>query len=164
MMRPLTPYLAVAALFFANCSPAECAPVNNKASQILTADMAAKMLGGEVQANSCNSESDTTNGATWVSRSYFSKKGGIISPSLGLLIRHAANKAEAKKIFESSKSTFSGETVAGLGDAAYRTKSPPQLNVLKGSNWLILSAGTFSKPDTAAQEKLAKEILPKVQD
>jgi len=79
-------------------------------------------------------------------------------------MRHASSKDEAKKIFEQSKGTFNGETVSGFGDAAYRTTTPAQLDVLKGTNWLIISAGKFPTPNTALQEKLAKEVLPKVSD
>ncbi|MEP6811084.1 MAG: hypothetical protein ABI992_12640, partial [Chthoniobacterales bacterium] len=76
--------------------------------------------------------------------------------------RHAPAAADAKTTFESSKAIFHGEDVSGLGDAAYRTKAPAQLNVLKGANWLIISAGTLRAADKALQEKAAREIIAKV--
>jgi hypothetical protein len=148
---------------FALCSVISAsADDTNRASQILTAELAQKILGVPVQS-SLTKIPDTEMGQTWVSRvSYQSKTGGASAPGVSLLIRHAASVAEAKPIFESSKATFHGEDVSGLGDAAYRTKTPAQLDVLKGANWLIISAGTFQSPDTAAQEKAAREILAKI--
>jgi hypothetical protein len=134
----------------------------NRAAQVLTAELAQKILGVPVESSSTSS-ADTEIGQTWVSRiSYRAKGGGASAPSVSLLIRHAASDADAKPIFESSKETFHGEDVSGLGDAAYRTKSPAQLDVLKGANWLIISAGTFQNPDLATQEKAAREILAKM--
>jgi hypothetical protein len=147
-------------LGFANCAFAE-AP--NRASQILTPALAKKLLGVDVQASADNTAPDTVNGATWVSQAQYSVKGGTANtPCVGMLLRHAGSKDEAKQIFQQSKNTFKGTDVAGLGDAAYRTKMPPQLDVLKGSNWLIINCGTFTKPDTAGEENAAKELLPKV--
>lgn len=134
----------------------------NRAGQILTAELAQKILGVPVESSS-TSNADTEIGQTWVSRiSYRAKTGGASAPGVSLLIRHAASAADAKPIFESSKATFHGEDVAGLGDAAYRTKSPAQLDILNGSNWLIISAGTFQSPDLATQEKAAREILARM--
>jgi hypothetical protein len=134
----------------------------NRAGQILTAELAQKILGVPVESSSTNS-ADTEIGQTWVSRiSYRAKTGGASAPSVSLLIRHAASVADAEPIFESSKATFHGEDVAGLGNPAYRTTNPAQLDVLNGANWLIISAGTLQSPDPAAQEKAAREILGKM--
>jgi hypothetical protein len=134
----------------------------NRASQILTAELAQKILGTPVESGS-TSMPDTEIGQTWVSRiSYHAKTGGASAPSVSLLIRHAAGATEAQTIFESSKATFHGEDVAGLGNPAYRVKTPAQLNILKGTNWLIISAGTFQTPDPIIQEKAAREILAKM--
>ena len=147
---------------FALCVVSARAGDTNRAAQILTAELAQKILGVPVESSSTNS-ADTEIGQTWVSRiTYRATTGGASAPSVSLLIRHAASAADATPIFESSKETFHGEDVSGLGDAAYRTKSPAQLDVLKGSNWLIISAGTFNKPDPAIQEKAAREILAKI--
>ncbi len=80
------------------------------------------------------------------------------------LLRHATSKNEAAGIFKSTKSTFHGDEVSGLGIPAYRTAMPAQLNVLKGHHWLIISAGTFKDPAKLAQEKLARIILPKISE
>jgi hypothetical protein len=134
----------------------------NRASQILTAELAQKILGTPVESDS-TSLPDTEMGQTWVSRiSYHAKNGGASAPGVSLLIRHAAGATEAQTIFESSKATFHGEDVTDLGNPAYRVKTPAQLNVLKGTNWLIISAGTFKTPDSVAQEKAAREILAKM--
>lgn len=97
---------------------------------------------------------------TWVSRASFAEKAeSAAGRSVSLLIRHAPSHEEAQSIFESSKATFHGEEVAGLGEAAYRTKVPAQLNILRGNDWLIISAGTLRESDAGAQEKAAREIL-----
>ncbi|MDQ2867895.1 MAG: hypothetical protein M3R59_05715 [Verrucomicrobiota bacterium] len=135
----------------------------NRASKILTAEAAQTILGAPVEADSRNADADTEMGKTWVSKaSYSVKSGGASGIRVSILIRHAPSHEEAQSIFESSKATFHGEDVAGLGDAAYRTKTPAQLNILKGNDWLIITAGTFRDPDPAMQEKLAREILAKM--
>lgn len=134
----------------------------NKASTILTKELAEKVMGKPVEGSSSNKEADTINGKTWMSRASYSVKDDALSGGAGVLIRHAESKAQAKSIFESSKSMFKGVAVPGLGDAAYRTEKPAQLNVLKGSTWLIISCGTFRKPETNGQENIAKAILPKI--
>ncbi|MBS1957272.1 MAG: hypothetical protein JST89_24000 [Cyanobacteria bacterium SZAS-4] len=135
----------------------------NRACKIFTPDLGQSILGGPVKESSRNAEADTEVGKTWVSHAGYSLTGGDKS-QVSLLIRHAASKEETKNVFEQSKATFKGVDVAGLGDAAYRTTTPPQLNVRKGSDWLIFMCGTFSAPDTAGQEKAAKAVLPKITD
>jgi hypothetical protein len=135
----------------------------NRASQMLTADLAQKILGSPVEAGSMNGVADTEVGKTWVSRtSYAAKAGGASAVRLSLLIRHGDGAEQAKQIFESSKNTFKGVDVAGLGDAAYRTQTPAQLNVLRGVNWIIISAGTLREANSSMQEKAAREILAKI--
>ncbi len=161
MSKKILTLLSIAAsLAFASAAYAD-----NHAIKIFTADMAEKILGKPVEPSPRNSQDDTTVGKTWVSHALYSVKGGAAaSPQAHLMIRHGNSKDEAKNIFESSKATFKGTDVAGLGDAAYRTQMPAQLNVLKGSNWLIITVGTFHEQNTAAQEQLAKAVLPKITD
>lgn len=162
-MRRMIVSTALSALVALAAAGLALADGTNRATKVLTPELAQKILGGPVEANPNNAQGDTENGKTWVSRAYYSlKTSGGKSPQVGLLIRHGTDKAQSKSIFESSKSTFSGVDVAGLGAPAYRTKTPAQLNVLKGVNWLIISAGTFSAPDTAKQEQTAKEIIGKL--
>ncbi len=135
----------------------------NRAGKILTVDLAQKILGSPPESNAMPAMPDTEIGKTWVSRmSYSSKAGGAASTEISLLIRHGDSADQAKVIFESSKATFKGVDVAGLGDAAYRTQTPAQLDILKGPNWLIISAGTVREPNPALQEKAAREILTRL--
>jgi len=136
----------------------------NKASTILTQTLAEKVLGKPVEPSASNKEADTVNGKMWMSRASYSIKDDALSGGAGVLIRHAGSKAEAQGIFNSSKSTFKGVTVPGFGDAAYRTEKPAQLNVLKGSTWLIISCGSFRSADKSGQENIARAILPKIAD
>ncbi|HEY9712165.1 MAG TPA: hypothetical protein V6C72_01770, partial [Chroococcales cyanobacterium] len=106
-----------------------------------------------------NSMGDTEIGATWVSNANYTNDSGKVA---GLMIRHGTNKEQSQAAFESSKKIFKGAAVAGLGDAAYRTDKPAQLDILKGANWLIITVGTAKEADKAGQETLAKELLPKI--
>lgn len=131
---------------------------DNRASHILTPAIATSVLGGPVTMGTPTP--DTTMGQTWVSSVHYSLQGSKVSG--GILIRHASSESEAQATFAQSKATFHGIEVKGLGYPAYRTAKPAQLDVLKGVNWVIVSAGTFTDPDLAAQEKLAKAILANV--
>lgn len=144
-------------------SQASMAEPENRAATVLTAEMAEKVLGTPVEPEKVNSEKDAVSGQAWVSRVYYqSKTAEVFAPTVGVLIRHADSKERAKEVFEKSKTLFKGVDVEGLGEPAYRTETPAQLNVLKGQNWLIFSAGTFKKADPEREEQLAKEVLPKV--
>lgn len=133
-----------------------------RATKILTSAIAEKALGGPVKAGSQNTMPDTEVGKSWVSKARYSLVSG--DKNCGILIRHANSKEEAKTTFRDSKEKFSGVTVTGFGDEAYRITAPmPQFNVLKGSNWLIITAGTMQTGDTAAQEKIATAILPNIE-
>lgn len=135
----------------------------NRASKILTEDVAQKILKAPVLPGTRNNDPDTEMGKIWVSKvSYTTKDDSPDAVQISLLIRHAASREEAQSIFESSKSTFHGEGVAGLGDAAYRVKVLAQLNVLKGTEWLIISAGTPRAADAALQERAAREVLARM--
>lgn len=135
----------------------------NRASQIFTEELAKTVLGCGVKANTSNNSQDEVTGEAWVSRAgYSASSSSRPVPQLTLLIRHAKSANQAKNIFDSCKSAYGGTDVDGLGAPAYRTKVPAQLNVLVGKNWLVLSAGTFIKPDKEIQEKLAKELISKI--
>lgn len=156
-------YLAATATLTNFAGGAQAEGISNRASQILTEDLAKTVLGCGVKPNTSNNSQDEVTGEAWVSRAgYSASSSSKPVPQLTLLIRHAKNPDQAKNIFDSSKSAFGGEDVSGLGAPAYRTKVPAQLNVLIGKNWLILSAGTFAKPDTDNQEKLAKQLIAKI--
>ena len=137
----------------------------NLATSILTPEVAQRILSAPVEAAKANSEADMTSGATVVSRCSYSVKGDSpMATRVSLMLRRAGTTEEAKAIFLASKQTYHGEDIGGLGDAAYRTAAPAQLNVLKGKNWLIISAGPFPKADPSLQEKAAHEILNNIQD
>jgi hypothetical protein len=139
--------------------------VDNLAVRILTPEMAQRILGAPADAAKANSEADMKNGATVISRcSYSLKSDAAMDITVGLMLRRAGTSEEAKTIFLASKQTYHGEDVGDLGDAAYRTAAPAQLNVLKGNNWVIISAGEFPKADPAMQEKAAREILKNLRD
>ncbi|MDQ6809604.1 MAG: hypothetical protein M3Z64_09315 [Verrucomicrobiota bacterium] len=158
--------LWVILLFFISAAKILAAePADNLAAKTFTLEMAQHLLGGPTEPAKRNSQADIRNGSTVVSQCSYSVKGDDITPrTISLLLRRAGDAAEAKNIFLSSKRTYNGQDITDLGDGAYRTAAPAQLNVLKSSNWLIISAGAFPKADTALQEKAAREILKNIRD
>jgi hypothetical protein len=140
-------------------------PAAKLATTIFTPDVAQRIFGALAEAAKVNSEPDTKSGAAVVSRcSYFLKSDNGTITTVSLLLRRAATVEESKAIFFASKQANHDEEIANLGDAAYRTTAPAQLNVLKGANWLIISAGAFPKPDPVLQEKAARDILKNIGD
>ena len=146
-------------------SGATAAPAN-KAAQLLSASEAQRVLGGEVVADGDNGIADTKNGPTaYISKAGFELKGNNpIPPKITLFIRHQASKEEAKLGFDAARTSFKGTDVTSLGSPAFRSSNPPQLNILKGVNWLTITAGTVKQPDQSGQERIAKEVLPKIID
>lgn len=132
----------------------------NRSSQILTAAVAESVIGAPAKPAMINTFDDTEMGKIWVSNANYSCKANG-SKTASLLIRHAQSKEEAVSTFNESKQKFAGSDIAGLGEGAFRNNLG-QLNVLKGQNWLIITAGETGKPDQASEEKLAKDILPKI--
>lgn len=161
--QPMRLFFALIAASLSIASLAGKAEATNRASKILTADIAQGALGQAVEPADANKDDDTETGKVWVSNAdYQAKPTKPPFRSVHLLIRHANSAAEAKTAFESSKSIYKGITVLGICDACYRTKMPPHLNVLKGPNWLSISCGTFKKPENAGEEKIARAVLPKL--
>lgn len=154
------PLRLVTTIALISCAAAlVAAAADNEASRIFTAESAQQVLGGPVAPAARNSTADIKNGATIVSQCSYSANTGDTALSVSLTLRRAATADEAKSIFASSKKIYDGKDVAELGDQAYRTTAPGQLNVLKGKDWLIITAGAFPKADPALQEKAAREIL-----
>jgi hypothetical protein len=137
----------------------------NLAATILTPEVAQRIFGAPAEAAKVNSEADAKSGAAVVSRcSYSIENGAGTATNISLLLRRAATLEEGKAIFLASNLTHHDEEISDLGDAAFRTTAPAQLNVLKGRNWLIISAGAFPKADPILQVKAAREILKQIQD
>jgi hypothetical protein len=134
----------------------------NRASKILTSDLATQILGSEAAGGLRNTYGDTEKGKTWVSTASYSSKAGLDPKTVTLLIRHGASAAETQMAFEQSREVLKGVPVTDVGDDAYRTETPAQLDVRKGADWLIISAGDLTQPDPALQEKAAREILAKL--
>lgn len=134
----------------------------NRASKILTPELATQILGSEAAGGLRNTYGDTEKGKTWVSTASYSSKVGLDPRTVTLLIRHESSAAETQKVFEKSREVLKGAAVPGLGEDAFRTETPAQLDVRKGADWLIISAGDLTQPDPALQEKAAREILAKL--
>ena len=130
-----------------------------KACDLLTQQAAQRAAGGPVKKAPDNPASNRSSGGTDLSScTYTSTSADFRSPTITLLVR-SADADESRSAFESNKSTYKGKDVSGLGDAAYRTASPSQLNILKGGTWMIItaSAGPKARPDI--ENKAARDIL-----
>jgi hypothetical protein len=152
------------AIAFSSTTALAAGPTANTCVGVLTADVAQHVLGGAVAPGIRNAVSDQTMGTTMISRCSYSLKGVARGAAVSLMLTKAGSADEAKSNFTSSKATYKGQDVPGLGDAAYRTAMPAQLNVLKGRDWLIIAAGPFPAGDPMLQQKAAMEILRNLHD
>jgi hypothetical protein len=137
---------------------------NNLASSILTEGLAQRILNTDVQPASVNTQPDGDNGKMRIS--YCSYKGSGTDknpPHLDLQIRQSDTPANARALFESTKMIYRGQDVAGVGDAAFRSTMPPQLHVLKGRSFIIVTAGR-NKADPSLEESAASEVLRRLRD
>lgn len=134
----------------------------NRASKILTPELATQIFASEAAGSLRNTFGDADEGKAWVSTASYSTKSGLDRQTVTLLIRHGRNAADTQSAFEASREVLKGVAVADLGDAAFRTAEPAQLDIRKGADWLIISAGTSTQPDPALQEKAAREILARL--
>ena len=134
-------------------SSLQAEPEINRASQVLTADEAAQILGANSAPSLRNQLPDVAHGKTWTSTASWSTTVGTDRTTLTLLLRHGASAAQTQTSFDASRESLHGEPVAALGDAAFRTANPAQLNVLQGADWLILSVCTLLTPRARAPGK-----------
>ncbi len=145
--------------------PAKAAKPNasiNFAAGLLSSPLAKQLLGGDVLPSPSNTYRDAKTGNTaWVSNASFLLKENP-AVSLGLLIRHEESAAKAQSRYEKARNDSKGSPVSGLGVPAFRTTKPAELNLLKGANWIVITAGTSEKANNGAEEKLAKAVLPKI--
>lgn len=134
----------------------------DRAAKVLTAEMASRVLGEAVEPGLRNTMPDEVSGKSWVSIAAYSTRNGLDRKTITLFLRHEANAATTQKSFDSTRGALKGTPMTNLGDAAYRTETPAQLNFRIGADWFTISAGTASSPDTELQEKVAREILARL--
>lgn len=151
-----------AALALSSTATFAAQPVTNACTKVLTPEVAQRILGGSVVADNVNSRPDVKAVGVMSNCGYTLKDHDA---SVGMMLRNLKSSEQAKKAFLASKIIYKGQDVTGLGDAAYRTGAQhTMLNVLKGPNWLLISAGNFPKSDPALQQKAAVEILKNLHD
>jgi hypothetical protein len=85
-------------------------------------------------------------------------KSGI--KPISFLTRYATSAAEAKNIFEQSKTaTYTdGRSLAGIGEEALWSATFSQVSAIQGQTWLIVTANKNEELAT----KFAKAIAPKL--
>ncbi len=128
----------------ANPSPA-VAPVANTsvpdACKLLTKDMAVSIVGPIAVGPKLVGPKDGMSSCTYIGEGYTSV--------LSLIIKGGISNSDFDQAFQASKglSGVDAVKVDGLGDAAYWSGGTlGQMNVLKGGNWMILTA-TGAKGD-----------------
>lgn len=123
--------------------------------------MAAEILGAGITPAARNASPDVdTGGAVLSQAGYSAKTSAGENVSVSVLLRRAPSAEAASAIFMASKRNFQGEDIQMLGGVvAYRTTTPPQLNLLLGRDWLIISAGVFPHADIERQERVARQVL-----
>jgi hypothetical protein len=151
--------LSLVALFVSNAEAG-----NNLASTVFPERAAEEILKTDVEAASGNAQPDITSAKTLISYcSYKTKTGKTNAAHIDVTVRKSETPEDAKAQFDSGKLIYRGQDLSGIGDAAFRSTSPPQLMVLKGKYWIMVTAGTF-KPDPALEESAASEILRRLRD
>lgn len=151
--------LSLAAMFWLGTSLGETEPVKNLASSVLTLTLAEQILGTELEPDRANSQPDITSVRTLISHcAYAAKRSGKNAPHVDLMVHISETADAAKGQFDGAKAVHAGKEVTGLGDAAFRSSLPGQLNVLKGRVCITITAGTF-KADATIEEQVANQVL-----
>ena len=163
--------LAIALIFFGlalysyNTSQPKIVYEPARACDLLTLDEAKEFLGGAT-INGVASNPEQT-GAITTSRCGYSD--GNIDPATArvaaIVVRTGINDAGIelnKAQFASGMPTENVEVIKDLGESAYFNTELGQLNVLKGSTWVIMSYGLGASPASNKLEdvvKLADKVL-----
>ncbi len=141
-------------------------PAENLACKLLTKDDAETLLGEPVQATPVTSTMADVGAVSWRC-GYLSANPQAQGPTTStkvvtLLVKHWQDPAEARSAYEHAHAlsqTISGqvpEAVAGLGERAYWAGGKVnQLNVLAGSDWLVISGTQGPGLDQLAPAKAA---------
>ena len=136
-----------------------------EACAILTPEIAASVLGTDVKLSTepvtqLQVKNITVTSCTYSTKNPATPRDVVI---VSLLIRRATDQAEAKTIFETSKQTFQGVDISMQGvDGAFWSASLQQLNLLKGRDWYIITAGKVGTKTQEQAVKVAGLILPKL--
>jgi len=141
-----------------------------KACDILTKEIAEKIVGGKVEASD-NKYSQASSESVDVSTCGYTEDNPSksLKDTLGfsILVRAAKDNDGAssnKDAFGPSKPA-GAQDISGYGDKAFWDANLGQLNVLKGGNWYILSSGIGLSPEDNtldSAKKLAEAIIDKM--
>ena len=146
-------------MFWLWVSLGKAEPGRNLASSVLTQTLAEEILGADLEPDRGNTQPDLSSVKTVISHCAYAAKGsGRNLPHVDLVVRVSETPDAAKGQFDGARAVYSGKEVSGLGDAAFRSSLPEQLNILKGRVWITITAGRF-KADTKLEEQVANEIL-----
>ena len=86
---------------------------------------------------------------------------GPSTKSLSVQFRFAKNDDEARRAFSEARLEARGKPVILGGRDAYWLDKQAQLNVLKGSHWVVITAKVPGRESDTAR-KLAEILLPKI--
>jgi len=141
-------FAVLAALFIYNTTPHYTyKPIN--ACDILSDADAGKYISGQYVNNTTTPE---VTGNTATSKCSYTdlQKDATKTTVLALAIQSAINEKGTKQLksdFESTKAASTDiESISGVGDEAFFTKTSGQLHVLSDRSWLIVSYGYGQSP------------------
>ena len=120
------------AFLFALIAPFRADDDVNRASKILTPELATQILGSEAQGGLRNTYGDTEKGKTWVSSASYSSKAGL-DPRPSPCSSGTGRTRRKPEGFRASREVLKGAAVTELGEDAYRTETPAQLDIRKGA-------------------------------
>jgi len=112
-----------------------------KACDILTQDIADKVVGKPTKADASNADAPKDVDHLVISSCTFKSVDGTSTTTLlWRAAKDTEGSAHDKEQFGPNK-PLNAESVTGYGDTAYWDADFKQLNILKGPNWYILTAG-----------------------
>jgi hypothetical protein len=132
-----------------------------KSCSLLTPAKAEQLLGDKVINTEKNDP--VISGDTAISKCAYSDENPDQNSMAvaAIAVRSAINDngiAQTKADFAASKPKTGIEIVSGVGDSAYFNQQNGQLNVLKDREWLIVSYGVGSEPETNTVEKAVQLV------
>lgn len=154
--------IAIAAVAYINTPKIVYEPA--KACELFTPEEAGSFLGDEILSTEANRPDIQGDLAT--SKCSYTDKNPDQAKMLvaAVAIRSGINDegiAKNKTDFAKAKVANNAEAVKGIGESAYFNKTNGQLNILKGTSWIIISYGVGATPQENTLEK-ATELAHKV--
>lgn len=156
--------IIVVALLFISSNMTRIVYQPTKACELLTEAEAQELLGGKTISS--NISSPVVSNDTAVSKCGYTDRNPDVNSMIvaAIIVRSGINDAgvaQNKTEFVKNRPKEGTDTVKGFGDRAYYNQKLGQLNILDERNWIILSYGVGSTPESNTLEK-SVELANKV--